>query len=77
MARLRSHTDEIERSERVINQFKKESGLTLTQLEKSWSKMRNPNRMRKKPRKKRKYPLTGCIEVMTQLRKRKNESNKL
>ena len=40
VARLRFFTDEIERSERVINQFKKESGLTLTQMEKAWSKMR-------------------------------------
>ena len=48
MARLRSHTDEIERSERVINQFKKESGLTLTQLEKSWSKMRKSKQDEKK-----------------------------
>jgi len=40
IARLRFFTDEIEKSERVINQFKKESGLTITQLEKAWSKMR-------------------------------------
>ncbi len=40
IARLRFFTDEIERSERVINQFKKESGLTLTQMEKAWSKMK-------------------------------------
>jgi RNA polymerase primary sigma factor len=40
VARLRFFTDEIERSERVINQFKKESGLTLTQMEKAWSRMR-------------------------------------
>jgi len=40
IARLRFFTDEIERSERVINHFKKESGLTLTQMEKAWSKMK-------------------------------------
>ncbi len=40
IARLRFFTDEIERSERVINQFKRESGLTLTQMEKAWSKMK-------------------------------------
>ncbi len=40
IARLRFFTDEIERSERVINQCKKESGLTLTQMEKAWSRMR-------------------------------------
>lgn len=40
IARLRIFTDEIEQSERVVNQYKKESGLTLTQMEKAWSKMR-------------------------------------
>jgi len=40
IARLRAFADEIEQSERVINQYKKESGLTLTQMEKAWSKMR-------------------------------------
>jgi RNA polymerase primary sigma factor len=48
IARLRSYTDEIERSERVINQFKKESGLTLTQLEKIWPKMRKSKQDEKK-----------------------------
>jgi len=46
--RLRLYTDEIERSERVINQFKKESGLTLTQLEKIWTKMRKSKQDEKK-----------------------------
>jgi len=40
IARLRLFADEIEQAERVINQYKKESGLTLTQMEKAWSKMR-------------------------------------
>ncbi|HPC86885.1 MAG TPA: RNA polymerase sigma factor RpoD [Smithellaceae bacterium] len=40
IARLKSYADEIERSERVINHFKKESGLTITQMEKAWSRMR-------------------------------------
>ncbi|PKN81083.1 MAG: RNA polymerase sigma factor RpoD [Deltaproteobacteria bacterium HGW-Deltaproteobacteria-1] len=48
IARLRSYTDEIERSEKVINQFKKESGLTLTQLEKIWPKMRKSKQDEKK-----------------------------
>ncbi len=48
IARLRLYTDEIERSERVINQFKKESGLTLTQLEKIWPKMRKSKQDEKK-----------------------------
>jgi RNA polymerase primary sigma factor len=37
---LKSFTDEIERSERVINHFKKESGLNISQMEKAWSRMR-------------------------------------
>ena len=40
IARLRQFTDEIERAERIVNHYKKESGLTLTQLEKAWSRMR-------------------------------------
>lgn len=48
IARLRLYTDEIERSERVINQFKKESGLTLTQLERIWPKMRKSKQDEKK-----------------------------
>ena len=40
IARLKVFADEIERSERVINHFKKESGLTITQMEKAWSRMR-------------------------------------
>lgn len=38
--RLRYFTDEIEKAEMIINNFKKESGLTLAQMEKAWSKMR-------------------------------------
>jgi len=40
VARLRYYTDEIERAERIINQYKKETGLTLVQLEKAWAKMK-------------------------------------
>ncbi|NLA41213.1 MAG: RNA polymerase sigma factor RpoD [Smithella sp.] len=40
IARLKFFTDEIERSERVINHFKKESGLNITQMEKAWSRMK-------------------------------------
>ena len=40
VARLRFYTDEIERAERIINQYKKETGLTLAQLEKAWVKMK-------------------------------------
>ncbi|MBP7232265.1 MAG: RNA polymerase sigma factor RpoD [Syntrophaceae bacterium] len=40
IARLKSYTDEIEKYERVINQYKKESGLNITQMEKAWSQMK-------------------------------------
>ena len=40
VARLRFYTDEIEQAERVINQYKKETGLTLAQMEKAWAKMK-------------------------------------
>jgi len=40
IARLRFYADEIERSEKVISQYKKETGLTLSQLEKAWVKMK-------------------------------------
>ncbi|PKN76843.1 MAG: RNA polymerase sigma factor RpoD [Deltaproteobacteria bacterium HGW-Deltaproteobacteria-10] len=40
VARLRFHADEIEKAEKVIQQYKKETGLTLVQLEKAWAKMK-------------------------------------
>ena len=40
VARLRFYTDEIERAERIINQYKKDTGLTLVQLEKAWIKIK-------------------------------------
>ena len=57
VARLRFFTDEIERSERVINQFKKESGLTLTQMEKAWSKMKKSKQDEKKAAKEAKVSI--------------------
>ncbi len=57
VARLRFFTDEIERSERVINQFKKESGLTLTQMEKVWSKMKKSKQDEKKAAKEAKVSI--------------------
>ena len=57
IARLRFFTDEIERSERVINQFKKESGLTITQLEKVWSKMRKSKKDEKQAAKEAKVSI--------------------
>ncbi|MFA5321241.1 MAG: RNA polymerase sigma factor RpoD [Smithella sp.] len=40
IARLRQYADEIEAAESVIARYKKETGLTLAQLEKSWAKMK-------------------------------------
>ncbi len=57
VARLRFFTDEIERSERVINQFKKESGLTLTQMEKAWSRMKKSKQDEKRAAKEAKVSI--------------------
>ena len=40
IARLRFHADEIEKAEKVVQQYKRETGLTLSQLEKAWIKMK-------------------------------------
>jgi len=48
ITQLRFLADEIEKSERVINQYKKESGMTLTQMEKAWSRMRKSSQEEKK-----------------------------
>lgn len=40
VARLRSYVDEIEAAEKIIQQYKSETGLTLSQLEKTWAKMK-------------------------------------
>lgn len=40
VARLRSYVDEIEKAEKIIQQYKKETGLSLAQLEKTWVKMK-------------------------------------
>jgi RNA polymerase primary sigma factor len=40
IARLRFYADEIERAEKIILQYKKETGLTVSQLEKIWVKMK-------------------------------------
>jgi RNA polymerase primary sigma factor len=40
VARLRFHADDIERAEKIILQYKKETGLTLAQLEKAWVRMK-------------------------------------
>jgi RNA polymerase primary sigma factor len=48
VTRLRYYSDEIERAERVIAQFKKETKLTLAQLEKAWAKMKRSKRDEKR-----------------------------
>ncbi len=40
VSRLRHYNEEIEKSEKVIAQYKKETRLTLAQLEKAWAKMK-------------------------------------
>ena len=48
VARLRHYNDEIEKAEKVIAQFKKETRLTLAQLEKAWAKMKRSTRDEKR-----------------------------
>ncbi|MBN1474439.1 MAG: RNA polymerase sigma factor RpoD [Syntrophaceae bacterium] len=48
IARLRYYSDEIERAERVISQYKKETKLNLAQLEKAWAKMKKSKANEKK-----------------------------
>ena len=48
IARLRYYNDEIERAEKVISQYKKETKLTLAQLEKAWAKMKKSQANEKK-----------------------------
>ena len=40
ISRLRRYAEDIEASENIIAQYKKETGLTLAQMEKSWAKMK-------------------------------------
>jgi RNA polymerase primary sigma factor len=40
VTRLRFFADEIEKADRIILQYKKETGLTITQLEKAWARMK-------------------------------------
>lgn len=40
VSRLRHYSEEIERAEKIIAQYKKETRLTLAQLEKAWAKMK-------------------------------------
>jgi len=46
--RLRNYADEIEASEDVIAHYKKATGLTVAQMEKSWAKMKKSNKDEKR-----------------------------
>ncbi|OGP88658.1 MAG: RNA polymerase subunit sigma-70, partial [Deltaproteobacteria bacterium RBG_19FT_COMBO_43_11] len=48
VVRLRHYNDEIEKAEKVIAQYKKETKLTLKQLEKAWAKMKRSKRDEKR-----------------------------
>ena len=48
VARLRYYNDEIEKAEKVIAQYKKDTRLTLAQLEKVWVQMKKPKANEKK-----------------------------
>jgi RNA polymerase primary sigma factor len=48
VARLRYYNDEIEKAEKIIVQYKKDTRLTLAQLEKVWAQMKKPKANEKK-----------------------------
>ncbi len=48
ITRLRYYNEEIERAEKVISQYKKETKLNLAQLEKAWAKMKKSQANEKK-----------------------------
>jgi len=48
IARLRHYAEEIEKSENVIAQYKKETGLNIAQMEKSWAKMKKSKKDEKR-----------------------------
>jgi RNA polymerase primary sigma factor len=48
VSRLRHYNEEIEKAEKVIAQYKKETRLTLAQLEKAWAKMKRSKSDEKK-----------------------------
>ena len=48
IARLRNYADEIEASENVIAHYKKATGLTIAQMEKSWAKMKKSDKDEKR-----------------------------
>ena len=48
ITRLRYYNDEIERAEKVISQYKKETKLNLAQMEKAWAKMKKSHANEKK-----------------------------
>lgn len=73
IARLKSYTDEIEKYERVINQYKKESGLNITQMEKAWSQMKKSKPDEKKAAKEAKVSvewLHQSHDAITEAQKR-------
>ena len=71
ISRLRHYAEEIEISENVIAQYKKETGLTLAQMEKSWAKMKKSKKMKNAWPKKIVFPLICLKKVKQQYTKRK------
>jgi RNA polymerase primary sigma factor len=57
VVRLRFYVDEIEKAEEVIQQYKKETGLTLFQLEKAWTKMKKSKQDEKSAAKEAHVPI--------------------
>jgi RNA polymerase primary sigma factor len=70
--RLRHDADEIEAAENVIAQFKRETGLTLAQLEKAWAKMKKSKKDEKRVAKEARV----SIELLKKSKSAVHESQK-
>jgi len=57
ISRLRNDTDEIEAAEKVIAKCKKDTGLTVAQMEKCWAKIKKSPREEKKVEKETRVPI--------------------
>ena len=72
IVRLRHYAEEIERAEKVIAQYKKETGLTVAQLEKAWAKMKKSKQDEKRAAKESRV----SIELLKKSQVAINEAHK-
>ncbi|MFO7570662.1 MAG: RNA polymerase sigma factor RpoD [Smithellaceae bacterium] len=76
IANLRYYSDEIGKAEKIINHYKKETGLTITQMEKAWSKMKKSKQDEKQAAKEAKISidlLRRSHEAVTEAQKRSKQ----